>query len=240
MIDIGAWSMAVKLLVAWFLSRTEIISILGQSMFFPKGFIHKFQIFLSFRVGILENFFQIRHWPHLRFQLKCLKKTWDPENFKNILPVFCPFWRLIFVSSFWNSEKMCFFSLRFWIWILENSFLISNWNSALLIGAPWIRVWLITPTAPLLESLIHAWRENQYNYEATIWFFLLFCWFNLWLGKSLCNTIWIFSLLERSCHIVSCFIRFGMQAQRIRQEKAKKAQEASQEAGHEAGKILRQ
>ena len=74
MIDIGAWSMAVKLVVAWFLSRTEIISILGQSMFFPKGFIHKFQIFLSFRVGILENFFQIRHWPHLRFQLKCLKK----------------------------------------------------------------------------------------------------------------------------------------------------------------------
>ena len=139
-----------------------------------------------------------------------------------------------------NSEKMCFFSFRFWIWILENSFLISNWNSALLIGAPWIRVWLITPTAPLLESLIHAWRENQYNYEATIRFFLLFCWFNLWLGKSLCYTIWIFSLLERSCHIVPCFIRFGMQAQRMRREKAKKAQEASQEAGHEAGKILRQ
>ena len=112
MIDIGAWSMAVKLVVAWFLSRTEIISILGQSMFFPKGFIHKFQIFLSFRVGILENFFQIRHWPHLRFQLKCLKKTWDAENFKNILPVFCPFWRLIFVSSFCNwILKKCAFSL---------------------------------------------------------------------------------------------------------------------------------
>lgn len=74
MIDIGTWSMAVKLIVAWFLSRTEIISKLGQSMFFPKGFIHKFQILLSFHVGVLENFFQIWHWPHLRFQLKSLKK----------------------------------------------------------------------------------------------------------------------------------------------------------------------
>ena len=214
MIDIGAWSMAVKLVVAWFLSRTEIISILGQSMFFPKGFIHKFQIFLSFRVGILENFFQIRHWPHSRFQLKCLKKHEILKILKISYRFFVHFGGWFLSQAFEIEFWMCFFSFRFWIWILENSFLISNWNSALLIGAPWIRVWLITPTAPLLESLIHAWRENQYNYEATIRFFLLFCWFNLWLGKSLCYTIWIFSLLERSCHIVPCFIRYGMQEQR--------------------------
>ena len=163
MIDIGTWSMAVKLIVAWFLSRTEIISKLGQSMFFPKGFIHKFQILLSFHVGVLENFFQIWHWPHLRFQLKSLKKH---ETLKILTKVLMKvlyltgFLSILAVDFFrfwiWLLEKLCFFSFRFWIWILENSFLISNWNSALLIGAPWIRVWVITPTASLLESLIHA------------------------------------------------------------------------------------
>ena len=191
MIDIGAWSMAVQLFVPWFLSRTEIISKLGQGMFFPKGFIDKFQILLSFWVRKLENFFQIRHWPHLRFQLKCLKKHEILKILKNSYRFFVHFdgWFLSFCFWIWLLEKLFLFSFRFWIWILENSFLISNWNSALLIGAPWIRAWLITPTAPLLESLIHAWRENQYNYEATIWLVLLLCWFNLWLGKSLCYTV---------------------------------------------------
>ena len=69
---------------------------------------------------------------------------------KNILPVYRPFSQLNFFLF------SCF-------QILEVSFLISNWNCALLIGAPWFRLWLINLQAPLLESLIHVFTPGVKN-----------------------------------------------------------------------------